>query len=29
MAETDNTGLPFTLKIIERNASFLSDPDEI
>ena len=29
LAETDNTGLPFTLNIIERNASFLSDPDEI
>ncbi|CAI8919720.1 hypothetical protein [Pseudomonas serboccidentalis] len=29
LAETDNEGLPFTLQITERNASFLSDPDEV
>jgi len=29
LAGTDNDGIPFTLRIIERNASFISDPDEI
>ena len=29
LAGTDKDGIPFTLRIIERNASFLSDPDEV
>ncbi|MBV4456564.1 hypothetical protein KVG96_01170 [Pseudomonas sp. COR58] len=29
MGETDEKGIVFTLRILERNASFLSDPDEV
>lgn len=29
LAGTADEGIPFTLRIIERNASFLSDPDEV
>ncbi|WP_157836048.1 hypothetical protein [Pseudomonas sp. H1h] len=29
LAGTNNDGIPFTLRIMERSASFLSDPDEI
>ncbi|MHA3738134.1 hypothetical protein ACXR0M_21005 [Pseudomonas sp. Eth.TT006] len=29
LADTKNEGLPFTLRITERNAAFLNDPDEV